>query len=354
MKFITRSTMLAGGVALIVSLAMSHKSIGQGVRQEIAQSSQRQTSTTMKRQLDPQAKALLDQMAVRASTPATRQDYRAEIPLAGSPEPVSKVENRKIPGLSGNIPVRIYTPKGSGSGLLPVFVYIHGGGFASGNLDTHDTPLRALANRAGCIIVSVDYRLAPKHPFPAAPEDAYAATKWVANHAKEISGDQMRIAVGGDSAGGNLATVVTMMARERRGPKLVYQVLLYPNTDAAPIKPYRSWEENDGYILTKAVRQEVYDQYVPADVDRRNPYVSPLWAKDLKQLPPALVVTGEFDPLRDEGEAYAARLKKAGVPVMTTRYKGMIHGFFQMAGVLDAGKKVIDQTAAALRVAFAQ
>lgn len=306
----------------------------------------------MKRQLDPQAKALLDQMAARVQVPASRQNYRTQIPLAGPPEPVSKVENRKIPGLTGNIPVRIYTPKGSGP--LPVLVYIHGGGFASGNLDTHDAPLRALANRAGCIIVSVEYRLAPKHPFPAAPEDAYAATKWVANHAKEIGGDSTRIAVGGDSAGGNLATVVTMMTRERRGPKLVYQVLLYPNTDAAPIKPYRSWEENDGYILTKAVRQEVYDQYVPDDVDRRNPYVSPLWAKDLKHLPPALVITGEFDPLRDEGEAYAARLKKAGVPVVTTRYKGMIHGFFQMAGVLDAGKKVINQTAAALRAAFAQ
>ena len=346
--------------------------MGKGDRQAPKKFLQKQTSTltrttniTSQRRLDPQAKALLEQMATknRAPTPrpispakekaAARQAYRAMIPLAGSPEPVSKVENRQIPGPAGNISVRIYTPKGRSQELLPILVYFHGGGFAIGDLDTHDTPLRALANRAGCLLVSVNYRLAPEHPFPAAPDDAYAATKWVAEHASEIGGDALRLAVGGDSAGGNLATVVALMARDRGGPKLVYQVLLYPNTDAAPSQPYLSWSQNDGYILTKAVSQRVYEQYVPAGISRRNPYVSPLWAKDLKNLPPALVVTGEFDPLRDEGEAYAMRLKQASVPVVATRYPGMIHGFFQMAGKLDAGKKVINQTAAALRVAFA-
>lgn len=368
---ITRTKIIAGGFALIVSLAVSHTGMGKSVRQVTAKSSQKQTSTltkptniTRKRQLDPQAKALLDQMATKdralarpippeKEKAAARQAYRAMIPLAGPPEPVSKVENRQIPGPAGNISVRIYTPKGSGKESLPVLVYFHGGGFAIGDLDTHDAPLRALANRAGCLIVSVNYRLAPEHRFPAAPDDAYAATKWVAEHASEIGGNAKRLAVGGDSAGGNLATVVALMARDRGGPKLVYQVLLYPNTDAAPRKPYRSWSENDGYILTKAVSQRVYDQYIPDGVNRRNPYVSPLWAKDLKHLPPALVVTGEFDPLRDEGEAYAMELQQAGVPVVATRYKGMIHGFFQMAGKLDAGKKLINQTAAALRAAFA-
>lgn len=316
-------------------------------------------------QLDPQAKALLNQIAAeQAKAPALarplspveqlaadRDGYRAVISLAGPPEPVNKVVDRQIPGPAVDIPVRIYTP-GDGENL-PVLVYFHGGGFTSGGLDTHDAPLRVLANRVGCIIVVVDYRLAPEHPFPAAPEDAYAATKWVAEHTAEIGGSA-RIAVGGDSAGGNLAAVVALMAHDRGGPALVYQVLIYPNTDATLSSA--PWQElgTKGYILTTDGMASSFAQYLPQGTNKKNAYVSPLYAADVKNLPPALVITGECDPLRDEGEAYAKRLQEAGVPVESRRYEGMIHGFFQMAGVLDQGKKVIEETAASLCSAFAK
>lgn len=305
--------------------------------------------------LDPQAQALLNKMAA-APPPRTiaeaRQGYRAIIPLAGPPEPVSKVEDRQIPGPAGNILLRIYTPRDGGN--LPVLVFFHGGGFTTGDFDTHDAQCRTLANRAGGIVVSVGYRLAPEHKFPAALDDADAATKWVGEHALEIGGDPTRIAVGGDSAGGTLATVVAMLARDRRGPALVYQLLIQPNTDAT--LSTTSWQKfAKGYVtLTKDWMASSLANYLPEGVDRKNPHVSPLWATDVKGLPPALVITAEFDPLRDEGEAYAARLKEAGVPVVCTRYDGMIHGFFQMGGVLDQGKKSIEETAAALRAAFAK
>lgn len=298
-------------------------------------------NTTMDVQLDPQAQALLNRIAVSSGSTFS---------MAGLPEIISKVEYRKIPGPGGDIPVRIYTPLLSKK--LPVLVYFHGGGFTSGNLKTHDTTLRALANKAGCIIVSVAYRLAPQHKFPAAPNDAYAATKWVAAHAQEIGADARRIAVGGDSAGANLATVVALMARDRLGPALVYQVLLYPNTDATMSSA--SWTKFDGYVLTKEDGASTYAQYLPSGADKKNPYISPLWAKNLKSLPPALVITAGFDPLHDEGQAYAQKLKQAGVPVVATDYKQMIHGFFLMAGVLDQGKKAINQTALALQKVFAK
>lgn len=325
------------------------------------------SNTTMQTaQLDPQAQALLNQMTAmvaQAPTPASplspgeelaaaRQGYRAAIPLAGSPEAVFKVEDRHITGLEGDIAVRIYTPQDNGN--LPILVYFHGGGFTSGDLDTHDTPLRALSNKVGCIIVSVAYRLAPEYPFPAAPEDCYAVTKWVFEHAQEIGGDKTRVAVGGDSAGGDLAAVVCLMARDRGSPAIKYQVLLYPDTDLT--ESTASWIEfanTNKPMITRDGKLASIAMYVPEGVDLKNPYVSPLYAQDLSSLPPALVVTGEFDPQRDEGEAYAARLVQAGVSVKATRYDGMIHGFFQMAGVLDQGKKVIEQTALALQTAFA-
>ena len=315
--------------------------------------------------LDPQAQALLDQMNTmqaqaavgdRILSPAQalvagREAYRASIPLAGEPESVKSVYERQIPSSAGNILVRIYKPNEDNN--LPILVYFHGGGFTAGDLDTHDTPLRALSNRASCIIVSVAYRLAPEHKFPAAPEDCYAVTKWVAQHAQEIGGDKTRVAVGGDSAGGDLAAVVCLMARDYGRPKILYQVLLYPDTDLT--ESSLSWVEfadTNKPIITRDGKFASISMYVPPEVDIKNPYISPLYAPDLTNLPPALVITGEFDPQRDEGEAYATRLRQAGVSVEATRYEGMIHGFFQMAGVLDGGKKVIEQTAAALRTAF--
>ncbi len=307
--------------------------------------------------LDTQARALLDQMAAAGAPPfesLTPEQAREMImqmrELAGPPEPVARVEDRVAATAAGPIPVRIYTPEAAGP--LPMLVYFHGGGWVIGNLETVDAPCRALANRAGCLIVSVDYRLAPEHKFPAAAEDCYAATRWAAEHAAELGGDPARIAVGGDSAGGNLAAVVALMARERGGPRLAYQLLIYPVTNYDFSTP--SYQENaEGYLLTKNAMVWFWDHYLRQPSDGEHPYASPLRAADLRGLPPAFVITAEYDPLRDEGEAYADRLRQAGVPTELRRYDGMIHGFFQMAGVLDQGKQVIADAAAALRAAFA-
>ena len=229
-------------------------------------------------------------------------------------------------------------------------MYFHGGGFVAGDLDTHDVPLRAVANRAGCVIVSVAYRLAPEHPFPAAPEDCYAATRWTAEHAAEIGADTGRLAVGGDSAGGNMAAVVCLMARDRGGPALRCQVMLYPDTNL--LEDTASWQEfaeTNKPVITREGKLANIALYLPGGTDRKTPYASPFYAEDLSGLPPALIVTGECDPQRDEGEAYAARLEAAGCTVTHTRYPGMIHGFFGFGGVLDAGKQLIEQTANALK-----
>ncbi|WP_207956092.1 alpha/beta hydrolase [Rubrobacter marinus] len=231
-------------------------------------------------------------------------------------------------------------------------VFFHGGSFSMGDLDLYDAPCRALASGAGSLVVAVAYRLSPENPFPAGVEDAYRATEWVVEHAGELGGDPSRVAVAGDSAGGNIAAVVALLARERGGPPLVFQALVYPNTDAT--LGSASWEAFDGYVLTKEGMREAFGAYLSGGADPKDRRVSPLFAPDLEGLPPALVVTGEYDPLRDEGEAYAARLREAGVGVRHTRYPGMIHGFFQMAGALDAGGRVVREVSAALRSAFGE
>lgn len=201
------------------------------------------------------------------------------------------------------------------------------------------------------MVVSVDYRLAPEHKFPAAAEDSYAAAKWAAENAASIGVDPSRIAVGGDSAGGNLAAVVALMARDKHEISIAYQMLIYPVTNHSYAT--ESYTENaDGYLLTKDSMEWFWNHYLRNEEDGKNPYASPLQAKDLSGLPPALVLTGEFDPLRDEGEAYAERLKEAGVPVEAKRYDGMIHGFFWMPGVLEQGRKSIEQAADALNRVF--
>jgi acetyl esterase len=307
--------------------------------------------------LDPQAQALLTQVEALGgpplndlSPPEARAVAKALGSLSGPPVAVASVENRTIPGPAGALPVRIYTP--AGSGPFPVLVFFHGGGWVIGDLETQDGACRVLANAAGCVVVSVDYRLAPEHKFPAAPEDTYAATKWVAANAASINADPARIAVGGDSAGGNLAAVTAQMARERGGPRLVFQLLVYPVTDGAC--DTASYHANaNSYLLTKEMMLWFWNHYVRTAADRLQPMASPLRAQSLHGLPPALVQTAEFDPLRDEGEAYAARLKEAGVPVRLTRYDGMIHGFFGMASVMDRATTAIGEAAAALRAAFA-
>jgi acetyl esterase len=271
--------------------------------------------------------------------------------LGGEPEPVGQILDREIPGPQGSIPVRLYTP--AGGGPLPALVFFHGGGWVLGNIEAYDTVCRALTNAAGCAVLSVDYRLAPEHKFPAAVEDCYAATRWVVANAATLNLDPARIAVGGDSAGGNLAAVIAQVARDRGGPSLVFQLLVYPVTDYLPDLP--SYAENaEGYLLTKDAMGWVWNHYLLHEAEGKNPLASPLRAADLSGLPPALIITAERDPLRDEGERYATRLQEAGVPVAVTRYDGMIHGFFSMAGMIDQGKQALAQAGAALHSAFAR
>ena len=306
--------------------------------------------------LHPQAQALLEQLALAGGPPfetlpveQAREGVMGMRELAGPPPAVARVEELTIPGSSAPIPARAYVP--DGDGLLPVIVYFHGGCFVMGNVDFLDTPCRALANSAQAIVVSVEYRLAPEHPFPAAPEDCYDATCWMAAHAAELGGDGQRIAVAGDSAGGNLAAVVALMARDRGTPTLVHQLLLYPITNYAfDTASYRDC--GDGYLLTKALMEWGWSNYLPNPENADNPYASPLRAEDLSGLPPATIITAGFDPLRDEGQAYARQLQQAGVRADLKHYEGMIHAFWQLGGVLDQGRQVIDDAGTALRTAF--
>ena len=305
--------------------------------------------------IDPQVKLVHDKMyADGIGRPATVADVRKAYlfypKLSGAPEHVFRVENRDIPGPAGNLAIRVYIPN-SGA-RLPVFVFFHGGGFVAGSLDSHDTALRSVTNRCECIVVSVAYRLAPKNKYPAATQDAYAATKWVAEHANDIGGDSSRIALGGDGAGGNLAAVVTLMAREHGTPRLTFQVLIYPMLDASTMRP--SWfTDTDAPTVTRESKHSMLSAYLPIAVNLGDPYISPIRADNLTDLPPALVIVyGGDDPTRGEGEDYAHRLTHDGVAARVSIYPETIHGFFLMAGELDAGKKCIDETASTLKNAL--
>ena len=305
--------------------------------------------------LDPQAKAVMDQVAALGFPMAhtvSPQQARANAqsrPRAAGPE-VARVEDRTIPGPDTQIPVRIYTPPGSGP--FPALVWFHGGGWVVGDLESADATARHLTVGAGCVVVSVDYRLSPEAKFPGPAEDCYAATMWVAEHAGEIGVSANNIAVGGDSAGGNLAAAVCLMAKDRGGPALGMQLLVYPVTDR-DFQTGSYGDNADGYQLTRDTMIWYWDQYLANDADAGNAYAAPLQAQDLQGLPTAVVITAEYDPLRDEGEAYAHRLEAAGVPTTCTRYSGMIHGFFGMSAAVDKGKDAIAQASAALTVAFA-
>jgi acetyl esterase len=304
--------------------------------------------------LDAQMRAILDQMKAAGWRPThtlsvaeARRAFKSRIAKGAA---VARTVDRSIPGPAGDIPVRIHWP--AGAGPFPALVFFHGGGWVVGDLDTHDVTCRSLTNQAGCVTVSVDYRLAPEHKFPAAVEDAYAATRWVADHAAELGVDPRRVAVGGASAGGNLATVVGLIVIERGGPRLAFQLLIYPVTDAALDTPSARAITSDDYPLSRADMEWFWRQYLRDDADRANPYASPARAKSLAGLPPALVITAEIDPLCDEGERYAAALQRAGVPARFTRYEGVTHGFVGMEAVLDKGRAAVAESAQALRAAF--
>ncbi len=262
---------------------------------------------------------------------------------------VARVQDRLIPGPRGSVPVRVYTPDGKGP--FPVIVFLHGGGWILGNLDTHDDYCRSLSNRAGAVVVSVDYRLSPENRFPAPLEDCYAALQWSAAHAAEVGGDRARLAVAGDSAGGNLSAAVALMARDKGGPKLALQVLLYPATNDAS-DTASAHQNASGFGLSRDAMIYFWGNYLGKPSDGENPYASPLRAKDLGGLPRALVITAQFDPLRDDGMAYAARLSRAGVPVRCTNYLDMNHGFALFGAVYESARKAMEEVVRELRSAW--
>ncbi|MFC8454142.1 alpha/beta hydrolase [Kitasatospora sp. NPDC057223] len=310
--------------------------------------------------LHPQAQALRERRSQSGAPPlytltpaeARAADLADIQAAAGTPEPVAAVEEHRIPGPGGPLALRLYRPAGvPDTGPLPALLYLFGGGWTLGSLDTSDALCRRLANAAGCVTASVGYRLAPEHPFPAAVQDCRAAVRLLSGQAAALGIDPGRIAVGGDSAGGNLAAALALLCRAEGGPALRHQLLVYPNTDHRADTP--SLRENDDPMLfNRRSVQWYWGHYLAAAADGDDPLASPLRAADLSGLPPATVITAEYDPLRDEGEQYADALRAAGVPVDARRYDGMPHGFFAMAGVLDAGGEAQQYAADRLREAF--
>ena len=301
-----------------------------------------------------QCKAFLDQIAASGGRPLhelSPAEARAQgMPpeLAGPEQPVHQIEDRRIPGDGGLIPIRVYRP--SAASPLPALVFFHGGGFVLGGLDSSDRTCRALANASGCVVISVDYRLAPEHTFPAAADDAFAATSYISEHAADFGVDPSLIAVGGDSAGGNLAVVVALRARDAGGPPIAFQLLIYPWVDFTDDSPSTREYGADHFLTTEAMAWFA-DHYAPAPIDRRQPWVSPSHAR-LAGLPPALVLTAECDPLRDQGEAFARRLNEAGVQATSKRYDGMIHVFFNLGGIIEGAQTAVADAAAGLKSAL--
>ena len=312
-------------------------------------------TVTRSERLHPEVRALLEMMDGLGGPPLETQDpivarkERVEgmKMLGGEPVPIERVEDLTIAGPGGDLLLRIYAD--GRDGRRPALIYFHGGGWVFGNLDTHDALCRSIAKESGAVVISVDYRLSPEAKFPAAVDDSYAATKWVVANADRLGIDASRIAVGGDSAGANLATVIAMRCRDAGGPTLARQLLIYPVTDLSSFETESHRQLGDNYFLTRAAMQWFSSHYLASDDHKRHPEASPLHAPNLSGLPPALVITAEFDPLRDEGEAYARRLQEAGVPVTATQYPGMIHGFVSMQGALSGGRQAIQEVAKFLK-----
>jgi acetyl esterase len=310
--------------------------------------------------LHPQTQALVDAMARMNLVPphtlsveqAREQFRRSRAPFVAPPQEVSAAMNATIPVPRGVLRIRAYRPLDSGpEELLPAMVYFHGGGWVFGDLDSHDPLCRELCNRARCAVVAVDYRLAPEHRFPAAVEDAVSATRYVAQHAADLGIDGTRLAAGGDSAGGNLATVAALTFRDESGPPLRLQVLIYPVTDFSMDASSYARIAN-GFTLTRERMRYFRESYLRGPADVSDWRASPLKAQNLSGAPPALVIAAGHDPLVDEGKAYADRLAAADVPVTYTCYHGTVHGFVSMAGAIDAGHTAIAEAAAALKRAF--
>jgi len=306
--------------------------------------------------LDPQAAAFLKELAELGAEPLhnlTPAEARAAVipfkELGGEPEAVGGILNDFIPGPTADLPVRIYRPiDGSADELLPGLIYFHGSGWMVQNIGLFDPVSRAISNRTGCVLVAVNYQKAPEHKFPIPFDDCYAATEWVFENAADYGIDRDRIGVIGDSAGGNLAAAVTLKARDVGGPKIACQVLIYPAVQYG-WDTRSSLANAEGYFLERAAMEYFWNHYVRNPSDGENPYCAPLVADDHSGLPAALVVSAEFDPLRDDGEHYADKLRLAGVPVKFSLYEGQIHGFLGMGGVLDATKALLDEIGSEVR-----
>jgi acetyl esterase len=306
--------------------------------------------------VDPQIQVLLDR---GAGVPAThtlpvavaRTQYEARIALMAPPAEIAGAREQTIDGPGGPLRIRLYTPRGKGP--FPLLVFFHGSGFVLCSLDTHDGMCRNLCAGAGCVVASVGYRLAPEYKFPAGIDDCLHATRWAAAHVAELGADSARIAVAGDSAGANMAAVTALRVRDEGGPALCAQLLLYPVTDYySPGTP--SYEENaEGYGLTRDTMKWFWDHYLSEASQGAHPHASPLRATDLSGLPPALVITAEYDPLRDEGERYAEKLRAAGVQVAMSRYDGVNHGFMFWVGVVDKAGVAMAEACEWLRGVFA-
>lgn len=306
--------------------------------------------------VDPQVQSLLEEWAAAPTIPISeltpqivRISDRDVQALQDDPEPVRQIEEYIASTSVGDIPIRAYLPL-KGDAPFPILIFFHGGGFVIGS-ESYESSIRAITNRAECLVCAVQYRLAPEDPFPAAVNDALAASEWIVKQANQLKGDASRTAIGGDSSGGNLAAIVTLINSERKVFDLQYQLLIYPMLDATCSQP-STQEFGTGYGFTTEKIKWYFDQYLPKGIDRQQQRVSPLFAKNLRDLPPTYIATAECDPLRDEAEVYGARLQEAAVPVTLKRYKGMIHGFFQMAGVLDQGKMLIDDIGLQLKKVF--
>lgn len=305
--------------------------------------------------LDPQVQGLLDAFKAQGlksfeemTVPESRETAMAFVGLEGDAEPVAGTSDHQVPVAGASLPARLYLPEGKGP--HPLLIYYHGGGFVFGNLELIDKVARSLCNAGRCAVLTVEYRKAPEHRYPTAAEDAYATLLWAREHAASLGLDRQRLAVGGDSAGGNLAAVVSQMARDRQGPTIAHQLLVYPVTDAGG--SYASRVENaEGYLLTKKAMDWFFGHYLSDPAQAQQPYCSPIKGK-LDGLPPATIITAGYDPLRDEGEAYGAALAKAGVAVTPLRNPTMIHGFFWMKGVLSHTGGVYQQAGAQLQRAF--
>lgn len=309
--------------------------------------------------LHPKVRALLDALPADAEmglhTPeVARRRLAATAPIVTGGDDTMVVRDFEIAGPNGPIPVRSYLPRSYVSGgpvQAPVALHFHGGGFVTGSIDLYDANARDIAAKANCAVLAVGYRLAPEHPFPAGLNDCYAATEWVANEGHTIGLDGSRIAVGGSSAGAALALSVCLMAKDRNGPSIAFQFLIYPS--GGPNLDTPSMRDNaTGYWFTKVTHDWAWKHYLKSPQDATNPYVAPLLAPSLEGLPPALVITAEYDPLRDGGELVAAKLAQAGVYVRLTRYYGMIHGLFIFRGSVPAGADAMNEVACAIASAL--